>query len=113
MNHIMGEMPDRLLLGSMWIDGGEEVVICNGVIRNPRGYESGVRLPEGSRIESYVEGSVGRVRLNVPSWWWWLHFGEVLRDPPPTECCHEAFGECPSREVCADCPLEMGEDIGP
>lgn len=91
---IIGKWPVEIVSAPRPLEAGSRVVIENGLIREAKGEEYGAYLPDGARID----GS----HLEVPEWWWKLHFAELLAEPPPDKCCGEGGV---SREECADCPL--------
>lgn len=95
---IIGKWPTKIVRAPRPLEAGDRVVLDNGMLRRAEGQEVGVYLPMGCRASSNGMG------IDVPGWWWWFHFRERLDQPPPAKCCNEAFGECPSREQCADCP---------
>jgi len=90
---IIGRWPEAKVIAPRTLGPGDRVVIENGMIRQAAGLEYGPKLPEGAQI-------IG-TNLEVPAWWWYLHFGELLREEDLRRCCHEAGH---SRDQCADCP---------
>jgi hypothetical protein len=71
---IKGGWPDVTIVPGAHLGPGDFVVIDDGLIRKARDYERGARLPEGSEIKP---GGT----IDVPAWWWWLHFRERLYEP--------------------------------
>lgn len=74
---IIGRWPITQLYAPRDLGPGDRVVLDNGLIREARWEEVGLVLPEGSRING--------TKLEVPGWWWWLHFRERLGTPPEPE----------------------------
>lgn len=99
---ILGDWPPIRLEAQRHLGPGDYIVIDNGLVRKAKEWgEVGVRLPDGAAINGNL--------LEVPEWWWWLHFRERLMIPGPERCCGEAlalYSGGNSREPCADCPLE-------
>lgn len=71
---IKGEWPDVIIIPGATLSAGDFVVIDNGVIRKAREFERGIPLPEGCEIKNLGA-------IDVPAWWWWLHFRERLYEP--------------------------------
>lgn len=73
---IIGRWPVAKIVPADTLVTGDKIVIDNGMIRKARGHETGVALPEGSHIRP---GGA----IDVPEWWFWLHFRELLISDPP------------------------------
>ncbi len=67
----MLELAPKLVAPSLLVEGDRILVTNDGKIRRAMDWQHGTHLPPGSRIQG--------TRIDVPAWWWWLHFGEVLQ----------------------------------